>query len=99
MYTFVTCAQGKLEENLQPKLHVEGFARADAGSAVVIANRIGDLSEIAADSRLEWREVGVIEQIEDLGPELYPHLFRYIARFEDREVGVLITGATILRAT
>lgn len=60
-----------LEDDLSDELHVEGFARPDAGSPVEVANCIGHFPESARIRTLEWircRRIGCATAAYGSGP-------------------------------
>src|SRR2546425_330469 len=63
-------SRARLEEDLQPELHVEGFAGADTGGSVEVADGVGDDAAAGARRADARSQIDAIEGIEGLDTEL-----------------------------
>ena len=87
-------AQGEgavTEEEFGDELGVEGFAGADAGGAVPVADGVVECGG-AADGGGGWGVVDAVEEVEELGAELEGEALGEAGVFEDGEVDVAVAG-------
>ena len=79
------------EEEFGDELGVEGFAGADAGGSVPVADGVVECGG-AADGGGGWGVVDAVEDVEELGAELEGEALGEAGVFEDGEVDVAVAG-------
>jgi len=94
----IGCEEGILsEDQLQSKLNIEGFTRADAGSTKGVADGVDGLTESILCVRScetggkRWRKVYSIEQVENLRTELHGEPFINLEVLKYSKVYVAVT--------
>ena len=90
-----------VEDHFQRELSVEGFASADSGSSVEIANCVKQLegsvrSEVGVEVTLQWRsEVGPVQQVEHFNAELGANPLGDFCVLEHRKVNIGVARSVV----
>src|SRR3984893_14994864 len=75
-----------LKNDLERKLHVEGFSRPDTRGAVEVADRIGGDAETTAIGAARRRQIRAVEEVKHFDTELRADAFPDLGVLHDREV-------------